>query len=160
MTSKLGQIAGQSHVLQSQDWSHFLPAVSRGHAQLPDATHTPDHMALPSSSSATEISLIWNSSLSFNLPWFSADLLDSQLTRTDSPKKTSFLKSTMPPNITTFQKWHQGHSCQGGGPGAIWEFCLLYLVFAYYMHLSSACISLPPPSPAPGWKLTSYHKER
>lgn len=73
-------------------------------------------------------------------PWnYLESLLDSQLTRTHPPKKTSFLKSTMPLNITTFQKWHQGHSFQAGVLGhleflpAVPNTCLLP-AFVISMH--------------------------
>lgn len=139
MTSKLRQIAGQSHVLTVTRLKPFSASCQQGPRPAPRChPHSWPH-------GPTILQFSNGESPSYGIPLSPWTYLDSQLTRTDSPKKTSFLKPTMPPNITTFQKWHQGHSCQGGGPGAIWEFCLLYLVFAYYIHLSSACISLPAP---------------
>lgn len=144
------QIAGQSHVL-TVTRLRALPASCQQEPRPAPRCHPHSRPRGP-----TIVQFSNRDSLSCGIPlspWnYLESLLDSQLTRTHPPKKTSFLKSTMPLNITTFQKWHQGHSFQAGGPGPS-DFCLLYLIPAYCLHLSSACIFFS------GWKLTSCHKE-
>lgn len=128
---------GQSHVLTVTKTEGTSCQLSAGsHAQLPRCHPHSTAMAHHCQFSNRD-SLSCGIPLS---PWnYLESLLDSQLTRTHPPKKhLSFLKC-VPLNITTFQKWHQGHSFQAGGHRYLISACCA-LIPAYCLHLSSACI--------------------